>query len=145
MSDFRKLRVWQETHELVLVSHRIATRMRGAGSVTLRDQITRAVMSVSSNIVEGAAHESPKEFARFLRYAIGSVSEVEGHAQTAFDLGMIAEPDFTALLARIIDVRKMLYGLLKKILRPGSGKAPTPNGERVQATGTGDEETVSHT
>lgn len=128
MSDFRKLRVWQETHELVLDSHRLATRMRGSGSVTLRDQITRAVMSVSSNIVEGAAHESPKEFARFLRYAVASVSEVEGHAQTAFDLGMIPEADFTALLARIVDVRKMLYGLLKKLAGPGNGKPEATSG-----------------
>jgi len=65
--------------------------MRSSGNVTLRDQITRAVMSVSTNIVEGAAHESPREFARFIRYAIASVSEVEGHVQTGSDLGMISE------------------------------------------------------
>ena len=72
-------------------------------------------MSVPTNIVEGNAHESPREFARFLRYALASVSELEGHAQLARDLDLVSEKDFTPFLARIIDVRKMLHGLLKKL------------------------------
>ncbi len=72
-------------------------------------------MSVSANIVEGSAHESRREFARFIRYAIASASEFEGHLQTAFDIDALSQQDATALQSQIIEVRKMLYGLLKSI------------------------------
>ena len=72
-------------------------------------------MSVPTNIVEGSAHDNPREFARFLQYAVASVSELEVHAQLARDLELINEKDFTAFLGRIVDARMMLYGLLKKV------------------------------
>ena len=75
----------------------------------------RAAMSVPTNIVEGSAHPSPREFARYLTYAIASVSELEGHVQLARDLRLMTEHDCTGLLEMIINVRKMLHGLLKRL------------------------------
>jgi four helix bundle protein len=117
VASFRKLRVWQEAQAMAIDAHRLTSRMRGASSAPLRDQFRRAAMSVPSNIVEGSAHTSRREFARFLNYALGSVSEVEGHAQLAHDLALMPEKDFTAFLARIVNVRKMLHGLLKRVKR----------------------------
>lgn len=76
-------------------------------------------MSVPANIVEGSAHTSPREFARFVQYALASVSELEGHLQLARDLQFISEQDFAALLGGIVDVRKMLHGLLKALWARG--------------------------
>ncbi len=115
MTDFRKLRVWQEAQSLAVDAHRVAEHMRGARSAVLRDQLVRAAMSVPTNIVEGSAHESPREFARFLRYSIASASEVERHVQLARDLQMISAADYASLIGHVVDVRKMLYGLLKHI------------------------------
>jgi four helix bundle protein len=115
VGDFRKLRVWQAAQQIAIDAHRITARMRGARTATLRDQLLRAAMSVPTNIVEGNAHASPREFARFLQYALASVSELEGHAQLARDLELVPEKDFTPFLARIVDVRKMLHGLLKRL------------------------------
>jgi four helix bundle protein len=115
MGNFRNLRVWRAAQELAIATHRIAAGMRGPTSMTLRDQLTRAAMSVPANIVEGSAHSSSREFARFLSYAIASVSETESHAQLGCDLGLIAQSDFDNLLNRIVDVRMMLHGLLKKL------------------------------
>jgi four helix bundle protein len=78
-------------------------------------------MSVPTNIVEGSAHSSPHEFARFVQYSLASVSELEGHVQLARDLELITDQDFRPFLARIVDVRKMLYGLLKKLKAAGTG------------------------
>ena len=115
VADFRKLRVWQKAHELAVEAHRVTARMRGVRSAPLRDQLTRAAMSVPTNIVEGSAHASPHEFARFVQYSLASVSELEGHIQLARDLELITDQDFRPFLARIVDVRKMLYGLLKRL------------------------------
>ena len=114
VSDFRKLRVWQAAQELAIDVYRVAAGMRGR-STTLRDQLMRAAISVPTNIVEGSAHESEREFARFLRYSLASVSELEGHLQLARDLRFVADSEFNVLLSRVVDVRKMLHGLLKKL------------------------------
>ena len=128
MADFRKLRVWQVAREIAIDAHRVTDRMRGVRSAALRDQITRAAMSVPTNIVEGSAHASPREFARFLQYALASVSELEGHVQLARDLELMTEQDFTVFLARIVDVRKMLHGLLKSLKATRTGQQVPGNG-----------------
>ena len=104
------------------------TECGGVRSAALRDQITRAAMSVPTNIVEGSAHASPREFARFLQYALASVSELEGHVQLARDLELMTEQDFTVFLARIVDVRKMLHGLLKSLKATRTGQQVPGNG-----------------
>ena len=115
MGDFRKLRVWRAAKNLAVDTHRVTARIRGVGRASLRDQLARAAMSVHNNIVEGSAHQSPREFVRFLGYALASVSEAEGELELAHDLGMISDADFTRLLAQIVDVRKMLYGIIKRV------------------------------
>ncbi|MFN2604315.1 MAG: four helix bundle protein [Gemmatimonadaceae bacterium] len=115
MADFRKLRVWVAAQDLAVCAHHVSGRLRGARSATLCDQLVRAAMSVPTNIVEGSAHQSPREFARFLQYALASATEVEGHVQLARDVGMMSERDYDGLITRVVDVRKMLHGLLKKV------------------------------
>ena len=112
MADFRKLDVWQKAHSLALDAHRVAQRIRGAKYVSLRSQLIKAAMSVPANIVEGREQQSEKDFARFLRYAIGSASELEYHLQIGRDMGLILESDFESLLEQLTRVRKMLHGLI---------------------------------
>ncbi|HVD61898.1 MAG TPA: four helix bundle protein [Gemmatimonadaceae bacterium] len=113
MSDFRKLRVWKAAQKLVVDAYRVSRGMRGPQSRDLADQLNRSTMSVPRNIIEGNEHKTPRERARFFGYALASVSEAEGHIQTALDLEMISERDFDFLVAQVVSVRKMLYGLLK--------------------------------
>ncbi len=115
MSDYRKLRVWHAARDLVKTSHRIASGMHGPGSVALRDQIIRAALSIPANLVEGTAHESPREIARFIQYSISSASELEGHMQLASDLAMISDLELTELNKSVEPVRMMLYGLIKSL------------------------------
>lgn len=115
MADFRKLRVWQTAQQIAIDADRANAAMHGSRSAALRDQLMRAAMSVPTNIVEGSAHASPREFARYLTYAIASASELEGHVQLARDLKLMTEQDFTGLLTLIVDVRKMLHGLIKRL------------------------------
>jgi four helix bundle protein len=115
MSDFRKLRVWHAARRFAVEAHRLTRKMRAGRGVTTPDQLRRSSASVPSTIVEGCAHESVKEFARYLRYSIASVSESEGHVQLALDLGMISQREYDSLVSQIVDIRKMQYGLLKRL------------------------------
>jgi four helix bundle protein len=80
--------------------------------------MTRAAMSIPTNIVEGRGQRSGKDFARFLGYALNSSSELEYHLIVARDIHAIAEGDFRSLREQLIDVRKMLYGLTKRVANP---------------------------
>jgi four helix bundle protein len=113
VSDFKKLHVWQRAHALSLCVDRGSQQIRGGRYASLRNQIFRAASSISANIAEGRRQESEKEFARFLRYALNSSSELEYHLILAHDTKAISEDDFLSLVTQTIRVRKMLYALLK--------------------------------
>jgi len=115
VSDFKKLQVWHKAHALALNAHRIATGIRRSHDVALRSQIIRAAMSIPANIVEGRRQDSEKEFARFLKIASNSGWELEYHLIVARDIGVIPDSDADALLRELIEVRKMIHGLLNRL------------------------------
>jgi len=113
VSDFKKLHVWQKAHALSLCVDRVCKKIRGSRYASLRNQLFRAATSIPANIAEGRRQESEKEFARFLKYALNSSSELEYHLILALDTKAISEKDFRSLVTQTIRVRKMLYALLK--------------------------------
>ena len=123
MSDFKKLHVWEKAHALSLCVDRASKRIRGSKYASLRSQIFRAATSIPANIAEGRRQSSEKEFARFLGYALNSASELEYHLILAHDTEVMSEPDFTSLVSQTITVRKMLYGLLKRLSTPPTAES----------------------
>jgi four helix bundle protein len=112
VTDFKKLKVWHKAHVMAMDVHRVAGQMRGAKHASLRSQMTRAAMSVPTNIVEGCNQQSIREYSRFLRIALNSTTELEYHLLAARDLAAIHVDPLT-LITQVIEVRKMLYGLLR--------------------------------
>jgi len=89
--------------------------MRGSEYASLRSQIIRADMSIPTNIVEGREKTSEREFGRFLQYAISSTSELEYHLTSARDIGKLPLSDFQSLMRELVEVRKMLHGLINRL------------------------------
>ncbi len=71
---------------------------------------------MATNIVEGCGAATQKEFARFLDIAIKSVTEVQYHLIIGRDRAMIAEGDWQALSGEVVQLRRMLYALRKRVL-----------------------------
>lgn len=115
MSDFRKLDVWEKSHALLLNVHGAIKNIRGADYVTLRNQMLRAGMSIPTNLVEGVGQKSAKEFARFIRISLNSSTELEYHLLVARDFEVMKLDPYDTLVRETIEVRKMLYGLLRKV------------------------------
>jgi len=123
VSDFKALKVWRKAHALALNVRRVSVKMRGAENAALRNQMTRAAMSIPTNIVEGTGQESSREYARFVRIALNSTSELEYHLIVARDYQAISRTDFDSLTSQTIEVRKMLHGLARALkLRPRFAK-----------------------
>jgi len=117
VSDFKNLKVWRKSHALVLNVHRTAIRIRGSEFASLRNQMIRAAMSIPTNVVEGNGQESAQQFARFVRFSLNSTSELEYHLIVARDARVITATDFDSLCSQTVEVRKMLYGLLRHLDR----------------------------
>ena len=115
MPDYKKLRVWQAAYQLAVDTFKVCGRLRGERRPRLIDQLTGAALSVSGNISEGRARNSTKEFIRFLRYSLTSVDEVESHILIARDAEAMSQEDSALLIGQLVEVRKMLYGLIKKL------------------------------
>ncbi|MDB4870493.1 MAG: ribosomal protein [Gemmatimonadales bacterium] len=73
-------------------------------------------MSIPTNIVEGSGQESRREFGRFLRYAANSATELEYHLVIARDIRAISLNDYATLVSQTVEVRKMLRGLIKRVV-----------------------------
>ena len=115
MQDFRRLHVWAKAHALAINTLRVAKKMRASETVSLRAQIVRAAMSVPTNIVEGRAQRSDPQFARFLKIALGSATELEYHLVLASDINAVNRSDFDRIIGEVVDVKKMLVGLIKSL------------------------------
>ena len=125
MGNFKKLKVWEKAHSLAVRVHDIAKGMRSSRYASLRNQMIRAGESVPTNIVEGSRKASSRDFARFLDYAMNSASELEYHLILARDVGAIPEGGATGLIDDSIEVRKMLFGLIRRIRKAGPPEADT--------------------
>lgn len=77
MKNYKKLNVWKNSIELCNQVYELAKKLPASEKYGLHSQITRSVVSIPSNIAEGCAKSSIKDFNRFLEIALGSAFELE--------------------------------------------------------------------
>ena len=78
-------------------------------------QSRRAAVSVASNIAEGAGRPGRTEFARFLGYAIGSLSELETQIEIARRVGALETAEASQLIASINRLGRKLVRLHERV------------------------------
>lgn len=91
---YKKLIAWQKANELAHKVYDLALTFPRAELFGLTSQLQRAALSVPTNIVEGHARNSKKEFHRFLSIALGSLAETEYLIEFAYERKLIKEKDF---------------------------------------------------
>lgn len=123
MQDFRKLRVWKKSHELVLAVYRASASFPDDEKFGITTQLRRAVASIPANIAEGCGKASPNDMARFLQIARGSASEADYLLELARDLGYLEANEHQQLASALDDVKPMLATLLVRV-RSGSERKP---------------------
>ena len=85
----KDLDVWKRSMKLATVVHRLTSFWPNNEQYGLTSQVRRAAVSVPSNIAEGAARASAKDFCRFLDIAQGSLAEVETQLELAERVGIV--------------------------------------------------------
>ncbi len=110
-----KLVVWQKSHELVLKVYLVSQKFPPDEQFGLTSQIRRAAISIPSNIVEGKARGSQKDFKRFLLMARGSLEELKYQLLLAKELNYISNEIYCETVDLAMEVGRLLAGLIKTL------------------------------
>ena len=110
---FEEIEAWQKGRELTRRIYQIASKEKFARDFTLKDQIKRAAISVTSNIAEGFERGGNREFIQFLAIAKGSASELKSQLYTALDAGYIDKKEFEELYKLAHSIVLLISGFIK--------------------------------
>ena len=115
MSDYKKLKVWQESHNFTIDIYNITKNFPNNENYGLTSQIRRSASSIPTNIVEGCGQLNNGNLVRFLGIAQGSAFETEYQLLLAKDLGYVNETEYNNLIKKIQSIIHMLIALIKSL------------------------------
>lgn len=113
--SFEEIMAWQETRAFNKVLRLVFRKPNVKNDYIWIDQISRATLSVMSNIAEGNDADSNPEFARFLSYAKRSAAEVRSQLYYGFDVNYISKEEFEDLQRRIRIISGQLTNLIQHL------------------------------
>jgi four helix bundle protein len=113
----RNLIVWRKALDLARDVYLASSRFPRHETFGITAQIRRAAVSISSNIAEGAARSTTRDFVSFLHIARGSQAEVETQLRLAAMFGYLAASDLERLLTQTEEVGRMLTAMITTLRR----------------------------
>jgi len=113
--NFRNYKVWQDAVAYASKVYQVTSEKPRFEKKGLCDQLQRAVVSISSNIAEGAAKPSDAEFAHFLDTALGSAYEVETQLLIAKNVGYVSLEWYNSLTNELNEIERQITGLISTI------------------------------
>jgi four helix bundle protein len=113
--SYRDLIAWQKAMKFVAEIYQVTQRFPTEERYGITNQLRRASVSVPSNIAEGQARFSQKEFHHFLSQARGSLVEIETQLLIARDLKYLQPAKADTLLAAADELGRILNGLIASI------------------------------
>lgn len=117
IEKFEDIQAWQKARELVNRIYSTTNKGDFAKDYSLKDQLRRASISVMSNISEGYARQTDKEFAQFLYIALGSTAEVQSLLYAVQDLNYISKEEFDNIYELSSEVARLIAGFRKYLQR----------------------------
>jgi len=122
IKSFEDLPVWQDARKFTNKIYSLTKTFPRGENYGLSSQITRATVSIMSNIAEGFDRYSVKEFINFLIIARGSISEVQSDLYIALDLKYINQEEFQETYKQSKNLGKQINGLIKYLRTKGKNK-----------------------
>jgi four helix bundle protein len=111
-NSFEDLEVWKRACRLSVTIYELLIDCQDYG---LKGQMTRAAVSIASNIAEGAERHSGPEYKRFLHIAKGSSAELRTQIYIADKINILDHEDAVILVAELKEISAMLQGLISSL------------------------------
>lgn len=113
MHNFKELEIWKESKDFSVAIYKLTMGFPKSEIYGLTSQINRAVISIPSNIAEGAGRETDKDFSRFISMALGSSFELETQLIIAFEINYLDKVTFDELIGKLNIIQKKLVNFNK--------------------------------
>ena len=115
LQDFHQLNVWKKAHSLVLRVYKASNDLPASENFGLVLNLRRSAVAIARSIAEGAGRDSDVEFTTELKKARAAGHDLEYNLLLSRDLGFLTESVHDELYADVLEVRKMISGLVKRI------------------------------
>ena len=109
----KDLDVSKKSMDFITLLYKVTTNFPKDEIYGLTNQMRRAAVSIPSNIAEGAARKSNKEYIQFLYIALGSAAELETQLLTSKNVNYIDDKSFDLLIKERDEIARMLFGLIR--------------------------------
>lgn len=111
---FEDIKAWQKARALVKMIYDLTIKKTKLNrDFGLREQIRKASVSVMSNIAEGFARRTDKDFGRFLYIALGSAAEVQSQLYVALEQEYITEKEFKEVYESTSETARLITGFIQ--------------------------------
>ena len=115
MHNYNNLQIWQQAMDLVEEIYKLTASFPIEEKFGLVSQMTRAAVSIPSNIAEGAGRNSDKDFAHFISIAIGSLYELNTQIVLSERLGYINQTQSQELQKKLDNLQRKSVSFKSKL------------------------------
>ena len=115
MRNFKQLLIWQKGFQIAVKSYAVTSSFPKEEKYSISSQITRAAVSIPSNIAEGSSRSSMKDYNRFLEISLGSSFELETQLLIAEAVNFGQKEKRDDLLKDINEEQKMIMSFMSKL------------------------------
>jgi four helix bundle protein len=115
IESYRDLEVWQRAMELAEATYQLCELLPHQEKYGLRAQLQRSAVSIPSNLAEGHARSSTRDYLRFVSIALGSLAELETQLVLAGRIHGLPEEKLNAMLQEADQLGRKLRGLQKSL------------------------------
>ncbi|WP_315820272.1 four helix bundle protein [Paraflavitalea speifideaquila] len=115
MRNFKDLKIWQKGFDIAVLTFKLTSTFPKEEKFGLCSQVTRAAVSIPSNIAEGSSRNSGKDYSRFVEISLGSSFELETQLLIAKAANFGDSNLTNELLQQIDEEQKMLMSFLSKL------------------------------
>jgi four helix bundle protein len=118
MKDFRKLKVWEKAHSLVLTIYKLTLGLPTEERFGLTLQMRRSATAIPTSIAQGCGCTNDQDFARCVQSALRSGSELEYQLILCRDLLYVSPERIGELESELVEVKKMLVVFHQRLNEP---------------------------
>jgi four helix bundle protein len=115
MHNYRELKIWQRSMDFVVKIYDVSADFPKEERYGLTSQLRRCVVSVPSNISEGAGRGTNNQFKRFLEYSMGSINEVQTQIELAHRINYLSLEVYESLIDEALQIYKMILGFYNSL------------------------------
>src|ERR1051326_1660394 len=114
-TDYKELIVWQKSISLIDIVYDETETFPKKEMFGLASQMQRAAVSIASNIAEGSARHSRRDFIRFLRQSRGSLAELETQIVVAVHRKYLTRERGKSMFVLASEIDRMISGLIASL------------------------------